>query len=50
MRWFVTYVNLNKKEIILNYDSYTKRSKIYDVKGLWIDTIPLTLPLNHNNS
>lgn len=46
-------VNLNKKEIILKYDSYTKRTKIFDTdpttqKGLWINTIPLILPLKNN--
>lgn len=25
-------------EIVLNFDSYTKRQKIYDIFGFWIDT------------
>ena len=25
-------------EILLNFDSYTKRQKIYNIFGLWIDT------------
>jgi hypothetical protein len=34
-------VLIEKKDIILNQDSYTKREKIYDNKGIWIDTCPL---------
>jgi len=28
------YVNLNNKEVTLNYDSYSKRTKVYDSNGL----------------
>lgn len=34
-------VLIEKKEVILNHDSYTKREKIYNTNGLWIDTKPL---------
>lgn len=40
-------VNFNKKEVILNYDSYTKRDKIFDKYNKWIDTKPLVIT-NHN--
>lgn len=36
-------VILNTKKINLNYDSYTKRHKIYDNNGLWINTKPLNI-------
>ena len=34
-------VLIEKKDIILNYNSYTKREKIYNDKNIWIDTKPL---------
>lgn len=34
------FVSIKDKEVILNYDSYTKRKKIYS-NNLWIDTKPL---------
>lgn len=34
-------VLIEKKDVILNYDSYTKRDKIYTNEGLWTDTKPL---------
>lgn len=36
-------VIFNTKNINLNYDSYTKRHKIYDNNGFWINTKPLNL-------
>ena len=39
-------VIIEKKDVVLNYDSYTKREKIYNSEGIWIDT----KPLNHNNN
>lgn len=38
-------VLIEKKDVILNYDSYTKREKVYNNEGIWIDT----KPLNYNN-
>ena len=38
-------VIIEKKDVILNSDSYTKREKIYNNEGIWIDT----KPLNYNN-
>lgn len=29
------------KDINISSDSYTKRSKIYDINGIWVDTKPL---------
>lgn len=40
-----TSVLIEKKEVELNYNSYMKRDKIYNSKGIWIDTKPLL----HNN-
>lgn len=34
------YVNINRKNLTLNYDSYTKREKLY-VNGVWVDTKPI---------
>ena len=39
-------VIIEKKDVVLNFDSYTKREKIYNSEGIWIDT----KPLNHNNN
>lgn len=39
------YVNINKKNIILNYNSFTKRDKLYK-NGLWVDTKPITYNSN----
>ena len=36
-------VLIDKKEVTLNYDSYTKRDKIYNNKGIWVDTKPLNI-------
>ena len=36
-------VLIEKKEVILNYDSYTKRKKIYDNNKIWIDTLPINI-------
>ena len=41
-------VVIENKNIILNFDSYKKRKKIYNDKGLWIDTIPLNFKINNN--
>ena len=38
-------VVIEKKDVVLNYDAYTKREKIYNNKDIWIDT----KPLNYNN-
>ncbi len=38
-------VLIEKKNVILNHDSYTKREKVYNNEGIWIDT----KPLNYNN-
>jgi hypothetical protein len=38
-------VNISSKEVRLNWDSYTKRTKVY--KGnLWVDTKPQILPIS----
>lgn len=34
-------VVIEKKIVVLNYDSYTKREKTYNNEGIWIDTKPL---------
>ena len=34
-------VLIEKKNVIINSDSYTKREKIFNKKGIWIDTKPL---------
>ena len=34
-------VVIEKKNVVLNYDSYTKREKTYNNEGIWIDTKPL---------
>lgn len=39
-------VVIEKKDVVLNYNSYTKREKIYNNEGIWIDT----KPLNYNNT
>ena len=39
-------VLIEKKDVILNFNSYTKREKIYNNEGIWIDT----KPLKYNNS
>lgn len=36
-------VLIDKKSINLNYNSYIKREKIYDKKGIWINTKPLNI-------
>lgn len=37
------YVSIGVKEITLNHDAYTKRQKIYNNDGLWVDTRPLVI-------
>ena len=37
------YVNINEKDITLRFDSFSKRDKIYNRKGRWIDTKPITI-------
>ena len=39
-------VIIEKKDVVLNYDSYTKREKIYNNEDIWIDT----KPLNYNKT
>jgi hypothetical protein len=39
-------VKIENKDVILNWDVYTKRKKIYNSIGLWINTEPLFLYLN----
>nr|YP_010044372.1 DNA polymerase [Trametes versicolor]QPF23613.1 DNA polymerase [Trametes versicolor] len=39
-------VLIKKKDVVLNYDSFTKREKIYNNEGIWIDT----KPLNYNDT
>jgi hypothetical protein len=34
-------VLIEKKDVMLNYDAYTKREKIFNNEGIWIDTKPL---------
>jgi len=34
-------VLMEKKDVILKFDSYTKREKIYNKKGIWTNTEPL---------
>ena len=36
-------VLIEKKEVILNFDAYTKREKIYNDQGIWIETKPLLI-------
>lgn len=36
-------VLIEKKDVILNYDSYTKREKLFNEEGIWIDTKPLSI-------
>lgn len=36
-------VLIEKKDVNLNYDSFTKREKIYNNKGIWVDTKPLDM-------
>nr|ADO51614.1 dnapol [Moniliophthora roreri] len=43
-------VSIEKKEVTLNYDSYRKREKLYNVQGNWIDTKPLLISDNNNNN
>ena len=38
-------VLIEKKDVILNFDSYTKREKIFNNKGIWIETKPLNIKL-----
>ena len=42
-------VIIEKKKVVLNYNSYTKRNKIYNENGLWIDTKPLLLKKDTDN-
>lgn len=37
------YATIEEKNITLNHDSYTKRTKIYNNDGIWIDTKPLII-------
>ena len=39
-------VVIEKKDVVLNFDSYTKREKIYNNEDIWIDTKPII----HNNN
>nr|QBM09675.1 hypothetical protein [Dactylella sp.] len=41
--WSAGYVTIGTKEIDINWDSYTKRTKVYDELGNWVDTKPLVL-------
>lgn len=36
-------VSIEKKDITLNYNSYTKIIKIFNDKGIWVDTKPLDI-------
>ena len=36
-------VLIEKKDVILNYNSYTKREKLFNEEALWIDTKPLSI-------
>ena len=36
-------VLIEKKYVIINYDSYTKRTKFYNNEGLWVYTKPLIM-------
>ena len=36
-------VLIEKKDVKLNHDSYTKRIKIFNKEGLWVDTKPLNI-------
>ena len=36
-------VLIDKKEVILNFDSYQKRDKIFNSEGLWIQTKPIKI-------
>ena len=35
------YVLIQDKKVVLKPDVYTKRQKIFNDKGLWVDTLPL---------
>lgn len=39
------YVNIDTKEVTLKYDAYTKRTRILDKKGRWINTKPIQIRL-----
>nr|Q01529.1 RecName: Full=Probable DNA polymerase [Podospora anserina]CAA43117.2 DNA polymerase [Podospora anserina] len=41
------YVNIESGIVKLKHDAYTKRSKIYDNNGLWIDTKPLNYQVSN---
>nr|QWO71376.1 DNA polymerase [Calocybe gangraenosa] len=43
------YVLIEKKKVTLNYNSYTKRNKIFNKEGLWIDTKPLNINNKFNS-
>lgn len=40
------WVDLSKIDILLNHNSYSKRQKIYNNKGIWVDTRPLNMYLD----
>ncbi len=44
------YVNIIRKNAILNHDAYKKRKKSYDSKGYWIDTKPLVFRVENNKN
>ncbi len=43
-------VNIDTKETILHHDAYTKREKVYNSNGKWIDTKPLVYKVDSNNN
>ena len=44
------YVNIGTKEVTLKYDAYTKRTRIFNQKGRWINTKPIQIRLYSNIS
>ena len=36
-------VNIKEKKALLRQDAYSKRTKIYNNEGLWINTKPITI-------
>lgn len=43
-------VNIDTRKTMLHHDAYTKREKVYNSKGKWIDTKPLVYSVDSNNN
>lgn len=44
------YVKISSKQIKLDPNSYTKREKLYDDNGIWVDTKPLVLNVTNSST